>query len=338
LTCSTVLATNVNTSVQYSTNCDGTGTTFQVTYTNQVDVAGGDFSSGGDSGSLIVTQSDATPVALLFAGSSSDTVGNPISDVLNFFASNGHAISFVGGNRGSGTTPQVIGCTLPGPQAAIAAGLRVQKATLSAEALAQATAVRDAHATELLGHPEIQAVGVGASYDNPSEPAILLFVTKGQPRPNLPQVLDGVRTRIVEGQWFPQHGALTPEESAALERSAAPPQLVYSIPETEVARAKAVHLKHADELMKMEGVQGVGITSSVDSPGEAALMIFLIDGVPHAAIPPEIDGVRTRIRVGSRFHAGLEGNGSQRACPVPRPKRKRSTRQLNRTAALNPKR
>ena len=150
-------------------------------------------------------------------------------------------------------------------------------------------------------------------------------------------MVDGVRTRILEGELFSQRGLLSPEESAALEQSAAPPQLVYSIPETEVVRAKVVHAAHVDELMRMNGVQGVGITSSVDSPGEAALMIFLIEGIPHPAIPPVIDGLRTRIRVSSRFHAGLDGTGSQRACPVPRPKRKRPTPQPNRPAGLNPK-
>ena len=180
---------------------------------------------------------------------------------------------------------------------------------------------------ELLGYPEVQAVGVGASYDNPGEPAILLFVTKEQPRTNLPAVLDGVRTRIVEGEVFSQHGLLSTEASAALEQSAAPPQLVYSIPESEVARAKVVHAAHVDELMKMNGVQGVGITSSVDSPGEAALMIFLIEGMPHPAIPSVIDGLRTRIRVSSRFQAGLESNGSQRACSVRRPMSKRPSPQ-----------
>ncbi|HEX8766648.1 MAG TPA: hypothetical protein VF740_15875, partial [Candidatus Acidoferrum sp.] len=335
LTCSTVLAANLSTSVQYSTNCDGTGTIFNITYTNQVDVTGGDFSSGGDSGSLIVTQSDATPVALLYAGSSTDTVGNPVTDVLNFFAANGHSLSFVGGTRGSGTTPQVIGCTLPAPQAAMAARLVVQKVVPSTEALARATTARDAHSAELLGHPEVQAVGVGASYDNPDEPAILLFVTKGQPRTNLPAGVDGVRTRIIEGESFSQHGLLSTEESAALEQSAAPPPMVYSIPESEVARAKVVHAAYVDEWMKMNGVQGVGITSSVDSPGEAALMIFLIDGMPHPAIPPVIDGLRTRIRVNSRFHAGLDGMGARRTCPVPRPKRKRSTPKPNHGSGID---
>ena len=49
-----------------------------------------------------------------------------------------------------------------------------------------------------MAHPEVQAVGVGPSYDNPKEPAIVFFVTEGQPRTNLPAQVDGVRTRIVQ--------------------------------------------------------------------------------------------------------------------------------------------
>jgi len=47
--------------------------------------SGGSFSAGGDSGSLIVTQSGNHPVALLFAGSTSTTIGNPIDLVLGAF-------------------------------------------------------------------------------------------------------------------------------------------------------------------------------------------------------------------------------------------------------------
>jgi hypothetical protein len=314
LTCSSVGAINANVSVVYTTNCDGSGTKFTVNYTNQVSVTGGDFSGGGDSGSLIVTQSNATPVALLYAGSNADTVGNPVSSVLNFFASGGNAVSFVGAARSS----SVIGCSLPGPQAATAARLAAQKVTPSNDALVRATAARDAHGAELMGHPEVQAVGVGASYDNPAEAAILLFVTKGLPRTNLPATVDGVRTRVIEGDVFSQRGILTPEESATLEKVSAPPQLVYSISQAEVARAEVVRAAHTDELMKMAGVQGVGITSSVDSPGEAALMVFLISGVAHPAIPPVIDGLRTRIRESSRFRAGLDHTQPQHGCPVPK--------------------
>jgi len=313
LTCSTVLATNTTASVQYQKGC-GTGTTFSVTFTNQVDIAGGGFSAPGDSGSLIVTQNTADPVALLFAGSDTDTVGNPVSPVLSFFQSGGNSVTFVGG-----AAHQVIGCTLPVKPAS--ASLTVPSSATSRESIQNATAVRDAHAPEILAHPEVQAVGVGASYDNPPEAAILLFVSKGQPRANLPAMLDGVRTRIIEGETFSQHGNLTPEESDAIERSTATPQLIYSIPETEVARAKLVHEKHVDELMEMDGVQGVGITSSVDSPGEAALMIFLIRGVAHPAIPPVIDGVRTRLRESSRFRAGFDHARPQHGCSIPTAKK-----------------
>jgi hypothetical protein len=97
LTCSTVEATTISTSVDYTVNCDGTGTKFTVPYVSQIGVVGGDFSGQGDSGSLIVTQDTATPVALLYAGSDIDTVGNPVGDVLNFFASGGNNVTFVGG-------------------------------------------------------------------------------------------------------------------------------------------------------------------------------------------------------------------------------------------------
>ena len=83
-------------------------------------------------------------------------------------------------------------------------------------------------------------------------------------------------------------------------------------------RAYTVKTAHAKDLMKMAGVQGVGVTSSVDSPGEGALMIFVIRGVAHPPIPEVIDGLRTRVRESSRFHAGNAGLEPRRAvCRVP---------------------
>jgi hypothetical protein len=60
----------------------------------------------------------------------------------------------------------------------------------------------------------------------------------------------------------------------------------------------------------------VGIGSSVDSPGEAALMIFTLRGVPQDPIPAVIDGLRTRVRESSRFRAGTVGAEVQRACKL----------------------
>jgi PKD repeat protein len=54
-------------------------------YVNQFAIGGGTFSAGGDSGSLIVTQSGNNPVGLLFAGSSTRTIANRIQAVLAWF-------------------------------------------------------------------------------------------------------------------------------------------------------------------------------------------------------------------------------------------------------------
>jgi hypothetical protein len=70
------------------------------------------------------------------------------------------------------------------------------------------------------------------------------------------------------------------------------------------------------ELMKQPGVQGVGITSSVDAPGEAALMIYLVRGEKHNAIPVEIEGLRTRVRETSRFTAGRRNQKPVEGCRV----------------------
>jgi hypothetical protein len=309
LTCSTVMAVAVNTSVQYQKGC-GSGTNITVSYTNQVDIAGGSFSAAGDSGSLVVSQASADPVALMYAGSDMDTVGNPVSDVLNFFGSGGNAVSFVGG----GAHP-VMGCSLPvQPTSASSAQAG---ASVAPAAMQHAVAIRDAHAPELIAHPEVQAVGVGPSRDNPREPAILFFVTAGQPRTNIPAQVDGVRTRIVEGQLFTRRGSLSVAESAQLEQSTIPGPEVYPISEAEMARAKAVHAAHVDEQMSQPGVQGVGISSSLDAPGEAALMIFLVRGAQHNPIPPVIDGLRTRVRESSRFQAGYGDAHASGACRVP---------------------
>jgi len=65
------------------------------------------------------------------------------------------------------------------------------------------------------------------------------------------------------------------------------------------------------------GNPGVGITSSVDAPGEAALLIYILRGAPQDNIPAEIDGLRTRVRETSPFTAGRRGNEPASECKVP---------------------
>jgi hypothetical protein len=315
LTCASILTIGFTTTITYTQNCDGTGTSFPVTYNDMVQVTGGQFGAPGDSGSLIVTQDTAEGVAILVGGNDQDTVGNAITDVLTFFTNNGGSTTTI---VGGATTHSVLGCSLP--TAPANAVQTLSASALAGDTLQKATAIRDAHGPQLMGHPEVQAVGVGASYDNPAEAAIVFFVIKGQPRSNLPQQVDGVRTRIVENDSFAARGLVSATEGAMLEKSAAAPQLVYPISEAEMARAKVVQTAHMAEILKQPGVQGVGISSSADSAGEAALLIYFIRGVEHWEVPQVIDGLRTRVREGSRFRGDYGGVRPKRGCSVPAPK------------------
>ena len=309
LTCSTVSTTNLSTSVTYQTQCNG-GTSFSVTYKNQVAVSGGGFSAGGDSGSLIVDQGTADPVALLYGGSDTDTVGNPVGDVLSALTDQlGNQPSFVG----SASTHPVIGCTLAGAAVKAAAQSAI---SVDAASIASAQRARDLHAPELLANPYIYAVGVAPSVDHPGEAAMLIVVNPGQEPTPLPATIEGIGTRIVAMENPAPHGIL---EFEAASRIVPTPDVfsVSALENGEVKRANVVHVAHVDELMKQPGVQGVGVTSSADAPGEAALMIYLIRGEKHNAIPVVIDGVRTRVRETSRFTAGGRGQEPAQGCRAP---------------------
>jgi hypothetical protein len=310
LTCSTVDAIEIQTSVSYQKGCN-TGANFSVTYTGQVSVAGGSFSAAGDSGSLIVDENTADPVALLYGGSDTDTVGNPVADVLSALQdSQGNRPTFVG----NASTHNVIGCTMA---ANVVKTAQAQSAVaFSSAQLAQAQHARDMHAPELLVNPYIQAIGVGASIDHPGDPAVVLVVNPAQAATTIPQQLEGIATRIVQATSASPRGVFDADTAARI----APVLDTFatnSISIQELARAKVVHTAHANTLMKQAGVQGVGITSSADSPGEAALMIFVMRGVARNPLPAVIDGLRTRIRESSRFTAGNRGNEIVRGCQLP---------------------
>jgi hypothetical protein len=88
LTRSKVSGLNATVSVAYENECAG-GTAFTKTFTGQIIIANraSKFLAGGDSGSLMVEDVTTNPraVGLLFAGSSSLAVANPINEVLSFF-------------------------------------------------------------------------------------------------------------------------------------------------------------------------------------------------------------------------------------------------------------
>lgn len=87
LTRSSISGLNATISVAYENECAG-GTAFTKTFTGQIVIAnrGSRFLNSGDSGSLMVEDVATNPhaVGLLFAGSSSTAIANPIGQVLSY--------------------------------------------------------------------------------------------------------------------------------------------------------------------------------------------------------------------------------------------------------------
>jgi hypothetical protein len=88
LTRSSVSGLNASIQVAYENECAG-GSAFTKTYSGQILIrnTASKFLNSGDSGSLMVedASTNARAVGLLFAGSSSIAVANPIGQVLSFF-------------------------------------------------------------------------------------------------------------------------------------------------------------------------------------------------------------------------------------------------------------
>ncbi|MFL6518641.1 MAG: hypothetical protein ACJ8NS_00315 [Chthoniobacterales bacterium] len=87
LTRSSISGLNATVSIAYDNECAG-GAAFTKTFTGQIVIAnkGSRFLNSGDSGSLMVEDVATNPraVGLLFAGSSSTAIANPIGQVLSF--------------------------------------------------------------------------------------------------------------------------------------------------------------------------------------------------------------------------------------------------------------
>jgi hypothetical protein len=164
--------------VQYQPRC-GMGKKLMASFTDQIVISSNTFSAGGDSGALIVTNDTWTqPVALLFAGSSTTTIGNPIGEVLTKVGDKlGRGITFVGDS--SKSSPP----------------LRTSAQSTS-QSVQQAHAAKERWADEFMNRPGVIGVGVGTSEDG-SEAAVVVYVDNTAPgRPNLPDRADRARVRV----------------------------------------------------------------------------------------------------------------------------------------------
>lgn len=187
LTCSSIGSVDTDVLVMYQDGCNS-GRKRRISYTNQVVINSSSFSAGGDSGSLIVTADTRQPVALLYAGSSSTTIGNPIQDVINALG-----ISFVGGSGGT------VSC------GAAAAGASTQHSSslgLSRAEVARARNAKNLNRENLFKNPAVQGVGIGEDPNTPGVAAIYIYVEQGVPHDRLPEQLDGMNTVIVRTDQF----------------------------------------------------------------------------------------------------------------------------------------
>jgi hypothetical protein len=187
-TTGTVSSVNTSVNVQYQKGCNK-GKKFTVSYTNQVVISSSTFSAGGDSGSLILSNNSChQPVALLYAGSSTTTIGNPVGEVLNKVGTAlGSSVSFVGSS-----------CSA----LADAAG----EEWVADDQLAYATTVKESHVGRLMADPAVMAVGVGADTGDPGRAAIVIILEEGRVHEPLPAELDGVRVRVLRSDPIRAYG------------------------------------------------------------------------------------------------------------------------------------
>jgi hypothetical protein len=190
-TTGTISSINTSVSVRYPKSCGANGGT-AVSYTNQVVINSTTFSAGGDSGSLILTNSGHNPVALLFAGSSSATIGNPINEVMSKLSARlGSSLSFVGsGGFAAASTFSADSALQPYTPGR-------SQVELPEQAVLHASQVLEQHRDNLMNTPLVLGVGVGRSDENDTDAAIVVYVNKTTgARPFLPKSLDGVKVRV----------------------------------------------------------------------------------------------------------------------------------------------
>lgn len=270
LTCSTITSIGMTFSIDYEATCGDASPAFASYFTGQIVIGGGSFSGAGDSGSLVVDTTTARPVALLYGGSPTDTVANPIQDVIAAFG----ALSIVGG------PDHAVSCAHTATASSLQVG--VAEAALVPQERQRVTAVLQRRAAQIAQDPSIQSVTVGDSADSAGEGALLIHVS-GNTIPRVPPAIDGVRTRMVF--------------------DAKASQTLPSVGKEKVTEALAVKEANVANLMAQPGIQGVGVSLSLDNPTETAISIYLLKGAAHAPIPAVIDGIRTRVFVSERFKA-----------------------------------
>ena len=175
LTTGQVSAIDATITVEYTHGCGGDS--FETTFKNQILITPGSFLNGGDSGSLLVENVATNPraIGLLFAGSDSVAVANPIQDVLNALN-----VSLVGV-----TTTNIVATLFE---------------KTSQDAITKASKAKQKHHARLMKITGVVGHAVGLSTNNPKQHVVKVLVTKKQHTAlaQVPKQLEGVPFEIQE--------------------------------------------------------------------------------------------------------------------------------------------
>ncbi|KRP36432.1 MAG: hypothetical protein ABS34_07485 [Opitutaceae bacterium BACL24 MAG-120322-bin51] len=176
-------------------------------FTDQFVVSGGDFSAGGDSGSLIVTDdASANPVGLLFAGSSTDTIANPIDIVLEQLSG---ALGLNNTSLRFGTSGDLGTFDLAAPTGGGGGGksdkpTRGGKRSTSIQqaSITQALAVRNRNEARLHGYDGILGSGIGIGPGNVANITVFVNKANSSAKRHLPKNLEGVNVEVRLSEEF----------------------------------------------------------------------------------------------------------------------------------------
>ncbi|HZB89784.1 MAG TPA: hypothetical protein VE291_14085 [Terracidiphilus sp.] len=293
LTCGGVTAVAVDIAVDYFRDCAETRPYLTKTFTNQIGLAGNNFSDSGDSGALVVDAANAEPVGLYFAGGR-DTAGvgqgmaNPVGDVLGELSAQlGSGLAFVGGADHPVSCLSYGDSTIAGAQArplARAEIARVRRGLVVAQRLVNPTA-------------GVLGAALGKSSDRPGEAAIVIYLT-ARATAQVPPLIAGLRTIPI----VTNARAVALGVAPTTNMSAAPLTLSVLNQALEIKRQVARGLLSRGLLARNPAFFGVGVGQSLDNPREAALVIYVDRKRAPSALPPTIGGLRTRAIVMDRLH------------------------------------
>jgi hypothetical protein len=290
LTCGSISALDVDVTVDYFLDCAETRPYLTKSFTHQLGMSGNQFSDAGDSGALVVDAANAEPVGLYFAGGTdilgvSQGVANPATDVLKELSElTGGSYTFVG------AADHAVSCISYGDNTIAAAQARTLNDAETAraqQALAQARMLVNS-AAGVLG------VATGKSSDHPGEAAVILYTDESR-TVNAPSTVDGVRTVVI------------PTTARAVAYGSAPQtpfeSYASSLSGAVLAQAVAIKNQAAANLMRQNpAFFGVGVGQSLDSPREAALVIYMDRNRIPAQLPVTVDGLRVRYIAMDRLH------------------------------------